>query len=95
MEWERGRDFGARRRESNRCHGFANSTSTGNGPSGGKIHLLCGQVQTNDQAESFFTSAMSERAIQICGFVLVYGIFVFWVYAVSKVWTMIQTGMPV
>ena len=38
---------------------------------------------------------MSERSIQISGFILVYGIFVFWVYAVAKVWTMIQTGMPV
>ena len=38
---------------------------------------------------------MSERSIQVCGFVLVYGIFVFWVYAVMQVWQMIKTGMPV
>ena len=38
---------------------------------------------------------MSERSIQISGFILVYGLFIFWVYAVSKVVTMIQTGMPV
>lgn len=37
---------------------------------------------------------MSERSIQVCGFVLVYGIFVFWVYAVAKVYQMIHTGMP-
>jgi hypothetical protein len=37
---------------------------------------------------------MSERSIQVCGFVLVYGILVFWVYAVAKVYQMIETGMP-
>lgn len=38
---------------------------------------------------------MSERSIHISGFILVYGIFVFWAYAVTKVVQMISTGMPV